>query len=102
MEAMALELVRFEVDPGDELEMLAARGDAVRGLRSACPGLIDARLFRGERPGAWIDVWFWQSLDEAQEAAERAQTLPEAAAFFSFITAPPSMSHGTLVSEDLL
>lgn len=98
---MAVELVSFGIDPATEDDMLAARPAAVGAIRRECPGLIDARLFRGEEVGEWIDVWFWESLEAAKSAAETAMTLPEAGEFFSFITAPPTMSHGTLVTEDL-
>ncbi|MBK9178705.1 MAG: antibiotic biosynthesis monooxygenase [Acidimicrobiales bacterium] len=98
---MAVELARFEIGPAAETEMLAAHLDAVRSIRGACPGLIEARLFRGEEPGTWIDVWFWASLDAARAAAETAMTLPAASRFFSFIAAAPTMIHGTLVAEDL-
>ncbi len=101
MNEMAVELVSFTIDPETEADMMAARPDAVGAIRSACPGLIDARLFRGEESGAWIDVWFWESLEAAKAAAEMAMTLPEAGKFFSFIIAPPVMSHGTLAAEDL-
>ena len=101
MGEMAVELVSFGIDPATEADMLAARPAAVGAIRRECPGLIDARLFRGEATGAWIDVWFWESLDAAKGAADTAMTLPEATQFFSFITTPPMVSHGTLVAEDL-
>lgn len=101
MAQMAVELVSFEIEPGFEEEMLTAHVGAVASIRAECPGLIEARLFRGEEAGAWIDVWFWESLDEALAAAEKAPTLPEANRFFSFISAPPTMMHGTLVAQDL-
>lgn len=101
MGEMAVELVSFETDPATEADMLAARPAAVGAIRRECQGLIDARLFRGEQSGEWIDVWFWESLEAAKSAAETAVTLPEASKFFSFITTPPTMSHGTLVAEDL-
>ncbi len=101
LDQTALELVHFTVDPEDESDMLAARPAAVQAIRSACPGLIDARLFRGDEPGAWIDVWFWETLDHAKSAAQTAMTLPEAGAFFAFISAPPTMVHGTLVAADV-
>lgn len=101
MSEMAVELAMFTTDPTREAEMLATRPAAVAAVRAASEGLIDARLFRGEAPGEWIDVWFWESLDAAKSAAETAMTLPDAQAFFTFITNPPSMVHGTLVAEDL-
>lgn len=101
MEEMAVELVSFEIEPESEEGMLAAHAGAVASIRAECPGLIDARLFRRDEAGAWIDVWFWESLDKARAAAEKAPTLPEANRFFAFIMAPPTMMHGTLVAEDL-
>lgn len=100
-DTMALEMVQFKVSVADEEAMLAARPGAVEAIRESCPGVIDARLFRGEAAGEWIDVWFWASLQEAVSAAEVAMSLPEAGAFFAFIAEPPVMVHGTLVAEDL-
>lgn len=48
---MAVEVVEFTSDPSTEAAMLTARPAAISAIRSACPGLIDARLFRGEEPG---------------------------------------------------
>jgi quinol monooxygenase YgiN len=101
MTEMAVELVSFEIEPESEDEMLTAHAGAVASIRAECPGLIEARLFRSEQAGAWIDVWFWESLADARAAADKAPTLPEADRFFSFISAPPTMVHGTLVAEDL-
>jgi hypothetical protein len=98
---MALELVHFKTDPATEAAMLASRPAAVSAIRSSCPGLLDARLFRGEQHGEWIDVWFWESLARAKSAAETAGNLPEAQAFFAFITEPPVMMHATLADEYL-
>jgi hypothetical protein len=98
---LALELVHFTTDPAAEVAMLASRPAAVSAIRSACPGLIDGRLFRGEQPGQWIDVWFWESLAHAKSAAETAGNLPAAQTFFAFITEPPVMMHGTLADEFL-
>lgn len=97
----AVEIVEFTTDPSSEEAMLAARPAAITALRDACPGLIDARLFRGEQPGTWIDVLFWRDLDAAQAAATVAPQIPEAAAFFGHLTGEPSLRHGTLVDEDL-
>lgn len=101
MDEMAVEVTSFEIDPATETEMLEAHGELVRTVRGTDAGLIDARLFRGQEPGSWIDVWFWASLEAATEAVESISTSPEAGKFFSFIAAPPSMIHGTLVAEDL-
>jgi hypothetical protein len=99
--AMALELVHFKTDPADEAAMLASRPAAVAAIRASCPGLLDARMFRGENDGEWIDVWFWESLAAAKSAAESAGNLPDAQTFFAFITEPPLMMHGTLTDEYL-
>jgi hypothetical protein len=98
---LALELVHFKTDPVNEVAMLASRPAAVAAIRAACPGLRDARMFRGEQPGEWIDVWFWDSLAAAKSAAQNAGNLPDAQTFFAFITEPPVMMHGTLADEYL-
>jgi hypothetical protein len=96
---MGLELVHFKTDPAKESAMLASRPAAVAAIRSACPGLLNARMFRGEQNGEWIDIWFWESMKHAKSAAEVAGNLPEAQTFFAFITEPPVMVHGTMADE---
>ena len=92
----AIEIVAFQA--GSDIETLkAARARALDAVRTTCPGFIDARLYEGEGQGNWIDVVRWASLAEAKAAAEVSATLPGTQEFFSFITAPPSMMHGTLV-----
>jgi hypothetical protein len=98
---MALELVTFTTDPAREEEMLASRPAAVAAIRASCHGLLDARIFRTEVPGQWVDVWFWKDLASAKAAAETAGSLPDAQTFFAFITEPPVMLHGTLADEYL-
>jgi hypothetical protein len=78
-----IRLDRFTVDAAQSSEMLARRNALVDAVRQAVPGLMEARLVRVDDETR-IDIWRWDSLDNAQSAAARARagTLPEAGAAF--------------------
>jgi hypothetical protein len=67
-------------------------------LRAAFSERRSARLFRGEEPGIWFDILFWDSLADAKRAAALAASLP-AAAWFAHIGAVATVEHGTLAHE---
>lgn len=96
-----LELARFKVDPDHAAQMLESRDAMVAAMRAKFPGLIEARLARLD-DATWIDVWKWESLKQAKEAAEGAPDVPEAAAMFSLIANVESMEHAEIVHEALL
>ena len=78
-----LRIDRFTVDPTNAEEMLARRNALVTATRDAVPGLLEARLARADDQ-TWIDIWRWDTLANAQAAAQRAQAggIPEAGAAF--------------------
>lgn len=92
----ALEFVKMTVAPENEAAFLRDRPAAIEALQSAFPGLREARLFRGEEPGVWYDILFWDSIEAAKAAAASAADLPAAAAWFAHIGALITMEHGTL------
>lgn len=93
-----LELARFKVDPGRAAQMLESRDAMVAAMRARFPGLIEARLARLD-DATWIDVWKWESLQRAKDAAAAAAGVPEAAALFSLISEVESMEHAEIVHE---
>jgi len=95
----ALEFVKMTVAPENEDAFLRDRPAAIEALRRAFPGLREAWLFRGEEPGVWYDVLFWDSIQSARTAAAGAAALPEAAAWFAHIGELITMEHGTLAHE---
>jgi hypothetical protein len=78
-----LRIDRFTVDSTRTEEMLARRNALVAATREAVPGLLEARLARVD-DHTWVDMWRWDSLANAQAAAQRAQAggIPEAGAAF--------------------
>jgi hypothetical protein len=97
--AMALEMVRMTVASAREAEFLGARPTAIQAIRQAFPELRSARLFRGEEPGTWYDILFWDSLDAARRAAAQAAEIPAMAAWVAHIQEVQILKHGTLVHE---
>ena len=78
-----LRIDRFTVDPTNAEEMLARRNSLVTAVREAVPGLLEARLARADDQ-TWIDIWRWDTLANAQAAAQLARSggIPEAGAAF--------------------
>ena len=95
----ALELARFTVAPERREEMLEARRPAIEALRREFPGLMGGHLARLDET-TWIDALLWRTRGEAESAAERARSLPEAAAYFRTFDAVLAMEHGEVVQSD--
>ena len=93
-----LELARFKVEPEKAPEMLSSRDAMVDAIRARFPGLIEARLARLDDT-TWIDVWKWESLEQAKAAAAGAPAVPEAGAMFSLVSEVESMEHAEIVHE---
>ncbi|HEU5107614.1 MAG TPA: hypothetical protein VFT95_03475 [Micromonosporaceae bacterium] len=74
-----LRFTRFTADPADTENMLAKRAALVSAARNAFPGLIETQLARLDDE-TWIDIWRWNSLEEAQAAVRTAGSIPEVAA----------------------
>ncbi|HSI92986.1 MAG TPA: antibiotic biosynthesis monooxygenase [Jiangellaceae bacterium] len=79
-----LRIDRFTVDPTNTEEMLTRRNALVTAIREAVPGLLEARLARADDQ-TWIDIWRWDTLANAQAAAQHARSggIPEAGAAFA-------------------
>ncbi|MDQ3932348.1 MAG: antibiotic biosynthesis monooxygenase [Actinomycetota bacterium] len=92
------ELARFKVEPDKANDMLASRDAMVDAVRERFPGLIEASLARLDEV-TWIDVWKWESLEQAKAAAAGAPEVPEAGAMFSLISKVEGMEHATIVHE---
>lgn len=94
----AIEYVRYTVDPSNRDEFVDRWRDAVNAIRERFPGLMTANL-ANIAEDTWMDVWFWESRQAAQEAAEGAPGVPAAAAMFALISSPPTMEHGEVVEQ---
>lgn len=64
-----LEIVTFRLKPGTEAGFVANNGVMTDWLARQ-PGFLARHLGKRE-DGAWVDVVRWQSLDQAQAAADR-------------------------------
>lgn len=66
----------YKVDPGDVEELIARRAELIAAIRSAFPGLVEARLTRLD-DGTFTDVWRWDSAEHMQSAFAAMRTIPE-------------------------
>jgi heme-degrading monooxygenase HmoA len=78
-----LRIDRFTVEPDNAAELLTRRAALVAAVRGTVPGLLEARLAKVD-DRTWVDMWRWDSLENAHAAVTRAQAgaYPEAAAAF--------------------
>ncbi|HSI81620.1 MAG TPA: hypothetical protein VK919_13315 [Solirubrobacterales bacterium] len=78
-----IELVRFEVAPQRQEDLVAGHLDARRAIRDAAPpGALWSRLLQhGER--AWIEIVGWESRGAFIRALEAAPSDPTAGAWFT-------------------
>lgn len=79
-----LRITRFAVDPGQEGEMLARRSVMIDELRRRYSGPVETRLARVDDEH-WLDVWRWDSPEQAADAMAGAPGIPEVAARFALV-----------------
>jgi hypothetical protein len=71
-----VEIMRVRPRLGAEARLLELRDDVVKSYRDR-PGFVSCRLLRPEDEGPWVDLWFWRSRAEAEQAGVgNAETLP--------------------------
>jgi Antibiotic biosynthesis monooxygenase len=95
--AMTIELARFRIREGAEPQLLAERPAMVDALRRRFPGCRAAFLTR-EDDGWWLDVVFWRSRAEAEEAAQAINSVPECAAWLRHIAESGGLRHVDVVT----
>ncbi|MBZ9737234.1 antibiotic biosynthesis monooxygenase [Mesorhizobium sp. CA18] len=64
-----LEIVTFRLKPGAEAGFVASNG-VITDWLARQPGFLGRHLGRRE-DGSWVDVVRWQSMEQAQAAADR-------------------------------
>lgn len=69
---IALELVRFRVAEEDVERLLALRPAAIEAVRTACPGMIRADMFRSQEDGLWYDLVLWETVEQAVDGDRAA------------------------------
>jgi len=96
----ALELAQFSVRDEDEAALLAERPEMIRALQRAFPGALAAWLTKHD-DGTWLDVILWRSRDEAEDAAKRIDSVPEAQSWFRHISQSMGVRHVEVAHEEL-
>jgi hypothetical protein len=98
MEAAAgkvLELVVFRLDEGVSREQFLGTNDAVSTWISKQPGFISRELSYDAEGDRWIDVLWWDSIENAGAAAELALSSESCLPMFSLIDMESTMMlHG--------
>ena len=83
--ANVLELVVFRLRAGVSREQLLGTVDPVSEWIGEQPGFVSRELAHDEEGDRWIDVVWWESIEQAQAAAERAMSSESCAPMFSLI-----------------
>lgn len=79
--SLVIEVALFRTKAGtEEAVLLDAIEESQRGFLAQCPGFIRRELAKGE-DGQWLDMVYWQSLHDAQRAAQAFPTHPSARRF---------------------
>ena len=92
-----LELVVFKLRDGVSREQFLGTDGGVSRWAREQPGFISRELSYDAEGDRWIDVVWWESMEAAQAAAERAMSSESCAPMFSLIdTESTLMLHGTL------
>ena len=85
MQAKILELVVFALNEGVSREQFLGTNDAVSAWISKQPGFISRELSYDAEGDRWIDVIWWESLENAGAAAELAMSSESCAPMFALI-----------------
>ena len=83
--AKVLELVVFKLNEGVSRDEFLATNDAVSTWISRQPGFISRELSHDAEGDRWIDVIWWETLENAGAAAELAMTSESCAPMFAQI-----------------
>jgi hypothetical protein len=93
-----LELVMFTLRAGSTREELLGTVDAVSSWIAEQPGFVSRSLVEDREGERWIDVVWWESMAEAQAAAERAVSSVSCTPMFALIDMESTlMVHGDRV-----
>jgi quinol monooxygenase YgiN len=85
-------LTRFTIEPGVAGALRTRHAELVAAIRSAAPGLVEARLGRVDAQ-TWVGIWRWESAEHLQAARRIAPDLPESTAAFSLA--------GAVIADDV-
>lgn len=84
-EGKTLELVVFTLKAGTTREQFLATNDAVSRWIERQPGFISHELSYAADGDRWIEIAWWESLDDAEAAANAAMSSDSCAPMFRLI-----------------
>jgi hypothetical protein len=94
--AKVLELVVFKLHEGVSRDQFLGTNDAVATWISKQPGFISRELSYDADGDRWIDVIWWETMENAGAAAELAMTSESCVPMFALIDMESAlMLHGT-------
>jgi len=91
------EIVVFKAQADVTTEQVLLSAQSIQSTLESYTGYISRDLIQADND-QWVDIVKWESLEDAQFAAEDIMSKPEAATFMTIIdTASINMMHGKLV-----
>jgi antibiotic biosynthesis monooxygenase (ABM) superfamily enzyme len=91
-----LELVVYQLHEGVSREQFLGTNDPVSSWISQQPGFISRELVYDAEGDRWVDVIWWETLEQAQAASERSMTSESCSPMFALIDMESAlMLHGT-------
>ncbi len=95
MEGKILELVVYKLDEGVSREQFLGTNDAVSAWISRQPGFISRDLVSDNEGGRWVDVIWWETMEQAHAASELSMSSESCQPMFALIEMESAlMLHG--------
>jgi hypothetical protein len=95
-EGRVLELVVYKLHEGVSGEQFLGTNDAVSSWIRQQPGFISRELVHDAEGHRWVDVIWWQTLEQAQAASELSMSSESCSPMFALIDLESAlMLHGT-------
>jgi hypothetical protein len=80
-----LELVVYQLHKGVSREQFLGTNDAVSSWIRQQPGFLSRALVYDAEGDRWVDVIWWQTLEQAQAASQRSMTSESCSPMFALI-----------------
>ena len=80
-----LELVVYQLHKGVSREEFLGTNDAVSSWIRQQPGFLSRELVYDAEGDRWVDVIWWETLEQAQAASERSMTSESCSPMFALI-----------------
>ena len=91
-----LELVVYQLHKGVSREEFLGTNDAVSSWIRQQPGFLSRELVYEAEGDRWVDVIWWETLEQAQAASERSMTSESCSPMFALINMDSALLlHGT-------